>query len=333
MLESRPMSNESASPPAYRQTVSDIRPNLKFAGRLLVRAAQVQTAKNGKPFLVLSLVDRTGGVQAKIWDWAGDPPAAGTVLDLAGTGDEYNGHLQLRVQSFKPVEDGDPADYVPAAPETPENTYAEIRATADALRDGSLRKIVGQLLDWAVAANLLAAPAAKSMHHATRGGLLHHTVMMLRAAKALAEVYRFLDKDLLYAGVIVHDLAKLDEMQTDSLGLVSDYTRDGRLVGHIVRGVVNVEKAAACTGASRERATLLQHLVLSHHGEAEFGSPVPPKCPEALVLSAIDRLDAKLFQMHDALRGTAPGAFSAPVWALDRAEIYKPELPTPPDAP
>ncbi len=317
--------NAPASEP-YRQTVSDIRPNLKFSGRLLVRAAQVQTAKNGKPFLVLSLVDATGGVQAKIWDWSGEPPAPGTILQIDGRGDEYNGHLQLRVERQKPVE-GDPAEFVPAAPETPDSMYAEISATVDALRDESIRKIVRQLLDWALAANLLSAPAAKTMHHATRGGLLHHTVTMLRAAKALADVYRFLDKDLLYAGVVVHDLAKLDEMAVDSLGLVSDYTRDGRLVGHIVRGVVNVEKAAACTGADRERATLLQHLVLAHHGEAEFGSPVPPKCPEALVLSAIDRLDAKLFQMREALRATEPGAFSAPVWALDRIEIYKPENP------
>ena len=314
------------NPEAYRQTVSDIRPNLKFAGRLLVRAAQVQTAKNGKPFLVVSFVDKTGGVQGKVWDWTGEAPAAGTVLAVEGRGDEYNGHLQLRVDRLSPA-DGDPADFVPAAPETPETMLAEVSATADALRDDSLRAIVRQLLDWSLRANLLSAPAAKSMHHATRGGLLHHTVTMLRAAKALCEVYRFLDKDLLFAGVIAHDLAKLDEMAVDSLGLVSDYTRDGRLVGHIVRGVVNVEKAAACTGAARERATLLQHLVLSHHGDAEFGSPVPPKCPEALVLSAIDRLDAKLFQMHDALRGVEPGSFSAPVWALDRVEIYKPENP------
>lgn len=314
------------NPEAYRQTVSDIRPNLKFAGRLLVRTAQVQTAKNGKPFLVLSLVDKTGGVQAKIWDWTGEPPAPGTILEIVGSGDEYNGHLQLRVHTIKPA-DGDPSDFVPAAPETPETMLAEVNATADALRDDSLRAIVRQLLDWSLQANLLSAPAAKSMHHATRGGLLHHTVTMLRAAKALCEVYRFLDKDLLFAGVIAHDLAKLDEMAVDSLGLVSDYTRDGRLVGHIVRGVVNIEKAAACTGAVRERATLLQHLVLSHHGEAEFGSPVPPKCPEALALSAIDRLDAKLFQMRDALRGVEPGSFSAPVWALDRIEIYKPENP------
>ena len=318
--------NAPASSEPYRQTVSDIRPGLKFSGRLLVRSALVQNSKNGKPFLVLSLVDATGGIQAKVWDWAGDPPAAGSILQIDGRGDEYNGHLQLRIDRQRPAE-GDPADFVPAAPETPDSMYAEISATVDALRDESLRRIVRQLLDWALEANLLSAPAAKTMHHATRGGLLHHTVTMLRDAKALAEVYRFLDKDLLYAGVIAHDLAKLDEMEADSLGLVADYTRDGRLVGHIVRGVVNIEKAAACTGADRERATLLQHLVLSHHGDAEFGSPVPPKCPEALVLSAIDRLDAKLFQMREALRATEPGTFSAPVWALDRIEIYKPENP------
>ena len=111
--------------------------------------------------------------------------------------------------------------------------------------------------------------------------------------------------------------------------LVDGYTRDGRLIGHIVRGVVNIERAGAAVGAARERTTLLQHLVLSHHGDAEFGSPVPPKCPEAQVLSELDRLDAKLFQMFAALDGVKPGEFSPPVFGLDKAEIYKAEPPAP----
>ena len=311
----------------YSQTVSDIRPNVRFEGWLLVKESQMRATANGKKFLDVSLVDRTGAVPAKWWDYSGEPPAVGTVVRVRGLGNEYNGHLQLRIDSLAPAkpEDGkSPSDFIPAAPETPESMLAEVRATAGALRDDSLRAIVGKLLDWACeGGRLLSAPAAKTMHHATLGGLLHHTVTMLRAAKALAEVYRFLDKDLLFAGVIAHDLGKLDEMNTSSIGLVDGYTVDGRLVGHIVRGVVSVERAAAETGADREKALLLQHMVLSHHGDAEFGSPVPPKIPEAEVLSFVDRLDAKLYQMVAALKGVKPGEFSPPVWGLDHAEIYK----------
>ena len=322
---------------AYKQTVSDIRPNVRFDGFLLLKEAKIRTTAGGKSFLDIAFVDKTGTIPAKFWDFTGEAPAAGTVFHVRGTGNEFNGHLQLRVDSLSAATAADgvsPSDFVPAAPETAESMLAEIEATASALRDKSLRLIVRKLLDSAEAGGrLAAAPAAKSMHHAEVAGLLHHTVTMLRVAKAVSAVYPKLDKDLLFAGVIAHDLGKLDEMSVNDIGLVDGYTRDGRLVGHIVRGVVNIERAGAAAGAARERTTLLQHLVLSHHGDPEFGSPVPPKCPEALVLAEIDRLDAKLFQMFAAVEGLKPGEFSAPVFGLDRAEIYKPEPPPLEDAP
>lgn len=318
---------------AYDQTVSDIRPNTRFDGWLLVKESRIRATTGGKAFLDVALVDRTGTIPAKFWDWSGEPPAPGTVVQVRGTGNEYNGHLQLKIDSLHPAVPGDgkdPADFVPKAPETPESMLDEILSTARALRDDSLRGIVCKLLEWAEAGGKLAtAPAAKSMHHAEVSGLLHHTVTMLRVAKAVCTVYPALDKDLLFAGVIAHDLAKIDEMNVNAVGLVDGYTRDGRLVGHIVRGVVNVERAGGAVGAARERTTLLQHLVLSHHGDPEFGSPVPPKCPEAMVLSAIDRLDAKLFQMFAAVRDVKPGEFSAPVWGLDKIEVYRAEPPPP----
>ncbi len=311
----------------YDQTVSDIRPGVRYSGRLLVRESNLRKSANGKAFVDLRLCDRTGIVPAKIWDPPKDKavPPPGLVFKVTGKGDEYNGHIQLKIDSITPAPDADPAEFVIAAPESPESMLAEIRATAAELRDESLMRITLKLLEYAEATGRLStAPAAKSMHHAERGGLLHHTVMMLRAAKAFCTVYKFLDKDLLYAGVIAHDLGKIDEMESDSLGAVDSYSRDGRLVGHIVRGVTTIERAAAETNASREKTTLLQHMVLSHHGVPEFGSPVPPKFPEALVLSTIDRLDAHLFAMHDALKNVKPGEFSEPVFALDRTELYKP---------
>ena len=315
----------------YTQTVSDIREGVPYRGWLLVKEATLRASANGKKFLDLHLVDRTGSIAAKLWDAECETPATGTVLKVEGAGNVWNGHLQLKVSRMRearPEDAKNPADFVPAAPDKPESMLEEIMATARELRDDSLRGMVLKLLDWACeGGRLLSAPAAKSMHHAELGGLLHHTVTMLRAAKAIAGVYLFLDKDLLYAGVIVHDLAKLSEMQTSSLGLVEEYTTDGRLLGHIVRGVVDVERAAAETGASRERATLLQHMILAHHGQPDFGSPVPPKCVEAEVLSLLDRLDAKLFQMHAAIQGVPPGSFSPPVFALDKIEVYHPQIP------
>lgn len=313
---------------AYTQTVSDIRDGVQYRGWLLVKESGVRATTNGKKFLDLHLVDRTGSIPAKFWDFDGEPPPTGAVVKVEGLGNAYNGHLQLKISRFRAAREDDgknPSDYVPAAPDRPETMLDEIESTAAELRDDSLRGIVQTLLAKAKAdGRLLSAPAAKSMHHAELGGLLHHTVTMLRAAKALCGVYLFLDKDLLFAGVIVHDLGKLSEMQCGALGLVEDYTSDGRLVGHIVRGVADIEVAARECGASRERATLLQHMVLSHHGDAQFGSPVPPKCAEAEALSMIDRLDAKLFQMRAAVQGVPPGGFSPPVWGLDKIEVYRP---------
>ena len=319
----------------YQQTVTDIRNGVRFAGWLLVKEATVRQTASGKSFLDMRLVDCTGVVPGKFWDYTGDAPAVGTVVYVEGLGNLYNGHLQLRIDSFRAAvpEDGKQAsDFIPSAPETPESMLEEILSCARALRDDSLRGITLQLLTWANAdGRLLTAPAAKSMHHAELGGLLHHTVTILRAARALMSVYPGLDKDLLYAGVIAHDLGKLDEMQTNGLGLVDAYTVDGHLIGHLVRGVVNIERAASEVGADRERATLLQHLILSHHEKPEFGSPVFPAIPEAVLLSTLDRLDARLFEMQAARQGVAPGEFSQPVWALDNVHVYQPAGPRAPE--
>jgi len=161
------------------------------------------------------------------------------------------------------------------------------------------------------------------MHHAERGGLLHHMTTMLRAANAIMTVYPKLNPSLLISGVIIHDLAKIDEMDADALGLVADYSIDGKLLGHIVRGVVNIQAAAEKTGASRAKALLLQHMVLSHHGIPEYGSPMAPKFPEAEVLNTIDTLDARLYEMDEALSRAMPGGFSEKVWGLDNRQLYR----------
>ena len=305
--------------------LSEIRRDDRFEGFLIVRAAEQRAAASGKNYLDMTLADRSGSINAKMWDGTVQPPVAGSIVKVRATGNEFNGRMQLRVERIRAAEkkdDVDMASLIPCAPEDAGAMLAEVVRAADRIADPDLRRIACFLLDRA-GDKLLTFPAAKQMHHAERSGLLHHTVTMLRAANALMAVYPRLNASLLTAGVIVHDLAKIDEMDADALGLVSDYSVDGKLLGHIVRGVVNIQSACEKTGADPKKALLLQHMVLSHHGIPEYGSPLPPKFPEAEVLHTLDTLDARLNEMDEAISRAMPGGFSEKVWGLDNRQHYR----------
>ncbi|NCB34661.1 MAG: HD domain-containing protein, partial [Clostridia bacterium] len=172
---------------------------------------------------------------------------------------------------------------------------------------------------------LMYYPAAQRMHHAQRSGLLNHVTSMLRAAEALFPCYPFLDADLVRAGVIVHDLSKITEMLSDTLGNVSEYSTEGLLLGHLVVGVSQVREIARQNRipADDEYSLLLQHMIISHHGLAEHGSPRPPMFPEAEMLSIIDEMDARMNEMEAVTRRTPRGVFSEKIWSLDR-RLYHP---------
>ncbi len=309
--------------------IREIKDKTKFEGMLLVREAVLRTAQNGKCFLDLALADKSGTIPAKVWEWeqGKEPPTVGSIIKVAGVGNEFNGKIQLKIDRMRdstPEDNVGLSDFVPSSPEDPRTMLKEVLETVAAIQDESIRNITAELIQEAcVGDKLMTFPAAKQLHHAERGGLLHHITGMLRTAKAIWHVYPYLDSDLLLAGIIIHDLSKLKEMETDITGLVSGYSTEGRLVGHIVRGAMDIERVAERIGADRAKAMLLQHIVLSHHGKLEFGSPVLPKIPEAEVLSLIDVLDARLFEMREALEGVEPGGFSAKVWCLDNRELYK----------
>ncbi len=305
--------------------LSELRRDDRFEGYLIVRSAEQRTSASGKNYLDMIFADRSGSIAAKMWDGTVQPPQAGSIVSVRATGNEYNGRMQLRVERIRAVdnqEEIDMSDLVPCAPENPKRMLEEIVQAAERIADDDLRKITCFLLDRA-GDKLLTFPAAKQMHHAERGGLLHHTVTMLRAANAMMTVYPRLNPSLLTAGVIVHDLAKIDEMDEDALGLISDYSTDGKLLGHIVRGVINIQTACERTGASASKGLLLQHMVLSHHGIPDYGSPIPPKFPEAEVLHTLDTLDARLYEMDEAISRAMPGRFSEKVWGLDNRQLYR----------
>ncbi len=299
----------------------------RFEGFLMVRGAERKTDKNGRDYVDMNLGDRTGELNAKIWNWDGtqELPESGKPVKVRGQVQEYNGRLQFRIERWRPVTPEDPvnlADLVPAAPRTAEEMKRDILETVNGFSSEPLRKLTLEMLDMA-GDRLDWFPAAQRMHHAERSGLLHHTTDMLRLAKAALEIYPWMNRDLLCAGVILHDLGKLEELKSDESGNVSDYTRDGQLLGHLVRGITLLNRAAEKTGVTGEWVVLLEHMLLSHHGEPEFGSPRPPMFPEAEALHWIDMMDARMNTMKTAWEKTPEGAFSERIFSLDR-RVYHP---------
>lgn len=303
-----------------QQRVCDLTKDQRFEGFLLVRTSDQRTGGNGAKYLDMNLADRTGEINAKVWDGNVPPPAPGTVVKVRGGTLEYNGRLQLRVEKLRTVADGDEVDMsslTPCAPEAPESMLAEIEAAVDAFQSELLRRLTRELLRR-FDEKLRYYPAAQRIHHAERSGLLHHTTGMLRTARAIIQVYPWLNSDLLFAGVILHDLCKTEEMDSDQMGVVRDYSREGLLLGHLVLGVARIQEAANDLGITGEPVLLLEHMMLSHHGEAEYGSPRKPMFPEAEVLHWIDLLDARMNEMQTALDKLKPGVFSEKIWSLDR---------------
>lgn len=309
-------------------TVCQLQRDMRYEGFLLIRSAEKRKDSKGNDYVDMNLTDRTGEINCKIWNWdpAAEVPAAGKPLKVRGTIQEYNGRLQLRVEKWRPATEEDPVDMnalVPCAPRKPQEMTAEIDETVESFRSEDLKKLVrgmlklaGNRLNW--------FPAAQRMHHAERSGLLHHTTDMLRLAKAMLEVYPWLNRDLLLAGVIIHDLGKIDEMKSDETGNVSDYTHEGQLLGHLVGGIISLDRVAKETGVTGEWPLLLEHMLLSHHGESEFGSPKQPMFAEAEALHWIDIMDARMNTMKTVTDKTPPGAFSERIPSLDR-RVYHPQ--------
>jgi 3'-5' exoribonuclease len=306
-------------------TVSQFVKDMRFEGFLLVRSSEQRTATSGSRYLDMNLADKTGEINAKVWDGGVMPPKVGTAVKIRGVVLEYNGRLQLRVDKMRPPEDQDELDVsllAPCAPDTPEDMLKRLEDVINSMSRETLKKLLKEALGMA-GAELVYFPAAQRLHHAERSGLLHHTTSMLKTADAVLSCYPFLDGDLVRAGVILHDLAKITEMDSDEFGNVSDYTADGLLVGHLVRGVAQLHAAAEKVGADEELTLLLEHMILSHHGEAEYGSPRKPMFPEAEALHWIDVLDARMNEMQGIMDRTPEGSFSEKIWSLDR-RMYHP---------
>lgn len=293
-------------------------------GFLLVRASEQRTSTNGSKYLDLTLADRLSEVNAKMWDGQTAAPKPSTVVRIRGMMLEYNGRPQLRVDKLRPVEAGDGVDLstlVPCAPDPTGDMMKMVNERVARIRSEPLRMLVEYRLDEC-RAQLEYYPAASKLHHAERGGLLHHITTMLKDADAISGIYPTLDGDLLAAGVMLHDLCKIREFDSDEMGLVSDYSAEGNLIGHLVEGVAELKQAGEALGTPHELLMLLEHMILSHHDLPEYGSPRRPMFPEAEVLHLIDLLDARMYEMDRALSAINPGTFTERIWSLDR-KLYR----------
>lgn len=297
-------------------------------GFCLIKSVQVKTNIKGSAYLDLVLADCEGEMDAKLWDYNAMQHGVfenDQVIKIRGSINLWKDAEQLKIDRMRAVTDEDDVDMsllVPCAPFDPEWMYEELFNTAEVFQDDDLRRLTQYLLRTNKEA-LLRAPAAVKLHHATRGGLLHHTLTILQAAKALCPLYPALDAELVYAGAILHDIAKLVEMDTGALGLAGGYTPAGQLIGHISLGVNMVGSASELLDIPAQLCMLIQHMLLSHHSVPEYGSPRPPMFPEAEMLAELDMLDSRMYEMFDALASVPVGGFSERIWALDNRQIYQ----------
>lgn len=296
-------------------------------GYCLIKNVEKKLTAKGVPYLDLVLADNSGEISAKLWDYKETPSNQFKVFDFVkvrGTYVPFNDVIQFRVERIRPVMPEDDVaieDYVPSACLTGEVMLAEVEKVIDTFNDEELKTLVRAVIAE-YRERLLYWPAAKNLHHAVRSGLLMHTLSILRLAKCVCSIYRFVNYDLLCSGAILHDIAKIEEMQASATGIAAEYTVKGNLLGHLVMGAMCVDRIGRELGISEETLTLVEHMLISHHGTPEFGAAKLPMFIEAELLSQLDLMDARLYEMHSAVEAVDEGAFTPRQWALENRNLY-----------
>ena len=302
-----------------------------FDGFFLVLTKQQRTTKTNKPYLSLILGDKSGQIEGRIWE-PGDARIEkvfdrGDTVKVRGSASKFDDRVQMKIDQLRKAQPGevDKTDLLPATTFDIAVLWAHLQASVDSVANADLKRLLHAVLaDPAIAQAYREAPAARQLHHAWLGGLLEHVVSLLGLADRVAAHYPMLDRDLLITGVILHDIGKIREL---SWQVGFDYTVEGILLGHIQMGVDLVEKTIdALPGFPSRLRTLVLHMILSHHGKLEFGSPKLPMIPEALALNFVDDLDAKMQavagEIEKSLReGKGPDELTGRVWSLDNRQL------------
>ncbi|TFB22101.1 3'-5' exoribonuclease YhaM [Filobacillus milosensis] len=300
----------------------------QFEGFLLIKSSDKGVASNGKPFLTIVFRDKSGEIEAKLWEVTKDDEEVFTpesVVNVQGEIRQFRGKPQLNVRQIRLASAADgihPEDFMEKAPIEVVEMQEYMTKIIFEMRNPNIQRIVRYFLKK-YEHELFTYPAATKNHHEYAAGLAHHVVSMLKLGKQLVELYPDVDADLLYAGIILHDIGKVKELSSP---MSPSYTLEGKLLGHITIMVDEVKEAANELGIEGEEVLLLQHLILSHHGKSEWGSPKPPQIREAEVLHLIDLVDAKMNMMNRALDKVKPGEFTDRIYPLENRSFYKPKI-------
>jgi len=284
--------------------IKDIQTGEKVVDSFLVTEKNMAFSQKGSPYLNLRLKDKTGQVEGKIWDNAREWDKQfrkGDVIQINARAVSFRNSLQLSILSLTPLDDSDVIlnDYLPTTRGNIEAMFGDLQSFIDRIENPPLKKLLKAFFDdRETAERFKRAPAAKSLHHIYLGGLLEHTHSVIRLLDQIASHYPGVNRDLLLTGGILHDIGKISEFSYDRL---VEYSDEGRLIGHIIIGVEMIDqKIAGIPEFPESLAMELRHLILSHHGILEYGSPKRPKTLEALIVHYVDDLDAKVnsFQQY-----------------------------------
>ncbi len=296
-------------------------------GFCIIKSVDIKTSARGDSYLDMMLSDKDGEINAKLWRYERQihgEYSPNQLIKIRGQISPYNGVDQLKIDKIRPTmsSDGvDPADFVKTALYSGEEMFSFLFSLAENFKDEDLRKIVCAILSDN-RLKLLYWPAAFKLHHAVRGGLMLHTLSIVRLAQSVCKIYPFVDEELLIAGAILHDIAKLSEFEVADTGIATGYSVEGNLLGHLAMGANVIDRYAKDLGIEGNVPLLLQHMCLSHHGEPEFGAAVRPMFIEAELLSELDLMDSRVYEMKEAVEATNAGDFSGRIWAMENRKLF-----------
>ncbi len=309
--------------------VDTLVPNDSVTGHFLVLTKEIRQKKSGEPYLALHLADRSGEIEAKMWDNVAevmDTFERDDFVKVKGLVQVYQNRSQFTVHRLRRLDEReiDFADFFPCSEFDAEQMFAELQETVAGFHNPHLKALLNSVFnDSDLMTRYKTAPAAKNIHHACRGGLLEHILSLTKLCKLLAGHYKGIDLDLLLTGAMLHDIGKVEELTYErSFG----YSAEGQLLGHIVIGMRIVgEKIAQVPDFPAKLRTLLEHMIISHHGELAFGSPKVPLFAEAMMLHQLDNLDSKMEAMKNAIKrdNQVAGEFTGWVNSLERSLLRK----------
>ncbi len=321
--------------------IRDLQAAQNIDGVFAVQNCQLGKTKNGKPFIKCLLADKTGRTPGRMWNTSEEQfqtlPTDGFVW-IAGQTQPYQGEMQIIIHDIRPYEPSasDLVDLLPSTEYDIDQMFSEVLSFLQSLENPAIKELANRYLeDGQLMDKFCKAPAAMTLHHAYLGGLLEHTLGLMKLANAFCPLYPKLNRDIIMFGLFLHDLGKCEELTWEN-GF--GYSEDGQLIGHIARGALILEaKAKACEEFDVTIPTpilrVLMHIILSHHGVPEFGAVKIPATPEAIAISILDNLDAKMNMAISAARNDdgkptdLGGDFTEKIWALD-TKLFRPDPTT-----